>query len=258
MTNEELPENIMEYNIKEIKSILVKKDTSDFLWGLSGLFTKMMKSLSFIPPEYQAGTDIIDYLKENFGSTAAQRRQLEFLMRLFKRLQELENSLDSEFIKKDEFEIYIQRFLDNIKYEQYKEKILAFQNAMVNIATKKFSNNLEIEYFINNLLNFSDLHFKILVFFYNPLNYFKEKGINIEEYRNQTGGENRVIEQVFEDINSQLLELASKELHDKGFTTMKFPFSGGLSTQSAYDRLTQDYLTPLGRRFISFVKDEQI
>ena len=251
----ELPMDILEKDSEEIKSILTERDSSDFMWGLTNLFTNLMKSLGFVPPEYQAATDIVNYIKENFGSTVAQRRQLEFLTLLFKRLKELEQKIDKDFIKKEEFEIYIQRFLDEIKHQQYKEKLLAFRNALVNIATNSVSNNFEIEYFINSLISFSDLHFALLSYFNLPEEKLKEKGIDVNGLKSQSGGEEEILKSLFDNIDFELAKIASKELKDKGYATTQLPFGGGLTTYSTYQRLTNDYLTPLGKKFISFCLD---
>lgn len=250
--DDNLPNDILNRDIEEVKSILTKKEKSDTIWAISNLFLKIVGNFAVISPELKSAADILNFIRDKYGTTASQKRQFDFLMMLFSKLIELEKKIKLEYVRKEEFELYVEKFYDSVKHEQYKDKIIAFRNASVNIATQKFSNSFEIEYFINSLIGFSDLHFAILLYFWNPTEVFKQKGIPIDDYRSQSGGDTPVLEKVFNQTHLQLVEIASKELMDKGFTETKIPFKQSLSTRSTYEKLTANYLTPLGKRFVSF------
>ena len=127
---------------------------------------------------------------------------------------------------------------------------------MVNIATGKVRNNFEIEYFIKHLINFSDLHFALLLYYNNPVESLKVAGINPEELKRQQGGEERIFQQVFKDVNFELIKIAGKELNEVGFTSKDLPVSRATTSMSAYDHLTNNYLTSLGRGFVNFCLDQ--
>ncbi len=252
----DLPDDILEKDGKEVRDLIERREASDVLNGLTTLATNILSSLGILSPQAQATGDVISFLKENFVTSASQRKQLDFLMLLFERLKQLESKIDAEYLKKEEFEAYIQRFLDPIKHEQYEPKVEAFRSALVNIAVGKKPTNFEVEYFINSLISFSDLHFAIFSYFNSPKEILTEKGIDVNGLRAQSGGEGEVFKKVFDGVDIELVRLASKELKDKGFTSTEIPFPGMLTTQTAYDKMTKDYLTPLGKRFISFFIDD--
>ncbi|MBU0459602.1 MAG: hypothetical protein KJ771_02230 [Nanoarchaeota archaeon] len=240
----------------KIKKWLTKKDTSDVIFSLSKLFVNITKSIGILPKEYQVGSDVLGFIEENFFTTASQRRQIDFLLILFERLNNLEEIVQKEIIDKEEFEIYLQRITDNIKHESYKDKILAFRNALVNIATGNIQNDFEIEYFIKYLINFSDLHFALLLYYHKPEEALIKAGIDIQALKRQSGGSERIIQDVFKNVNFELIKVAGKELMDVGFTIKDLPVMRAMGTGSTYEILTQNYLTELGAGFINFCLDQ--
>ena len=242
---------------EEVKKMLTKKSPSDFAWALSNLFSNIIKSFGVIPAEYQTGGEVLNFIKEQFGSTTAQRRQLEFLIDLLRRLDELEEKIKSDYIKPDEFETYVLKCFDSIKYEQFEAKRLAFKNALINIATGKIKNNFEKEYFMNSLISFTDLHFALLSFFNSPEEHLKNAGMNLNSLKAQSGGEERDFQRVFQDVDFELLKLALSELKQKGFITLDLSMWRSASTRTVYESLTTNYLTKLGKNFIEFCLDEE-
>lgn len=84
----------------KIKKWLTKKDTSDVIFSLSKLFVNITKSIGILPKEYQVGSDVLGFIEENFFTTASQRRQIDFLLILFERLNNLEEIVQKEIITK--------------------------------------------------------------------------------------------------------------------------------------------------------------
>ena len=241
---------------EQIKKWLTKRDASDVIYSLSKLFTNIFKSIGILPPGYQVGSDVFGFVEENFFTTASQRRQIDFLLILFERLSKLEDKVQQQIIDKEEFEIYLQRITDNIKHESYKEKIIAFRNALVNIATGRVKSDFEAEYFIKYLINFSDLHFALLLYYHKPIESLIVAGINPEELKRQSGGEVEVLKKVFGYVSYDLLFIIGKELKEVGFTTTELPISRALTSMTALQVLTNNSLTDLGKKFVNFCLDQ--
>jgi len=242
---------------EKVKNMLTKKSLSDFGWALSNLFFNIVKTFGFIPPEYLSSGEILNFIKGEFGLTQTQRKQLEFLVGLLKRLDELEEEISTNYVKTNEFETYVLKCFDSIKYEQYEAKILALKNALINIVTGKISNNFEKEYFMNNLISFTDLHFALLSYFNNPEEHIKKAGIDLNTLKSQKGGEEREFQKVFQNVDFDLLKISLNELKQKGFISLDLSMWRTLSTRTVYDSLTTKYLTKLGKSFIDFCLDKE-
>ena len=257
MSNE-LPKDIMDLDENQIKKELTKIDLVDSMFGLFSSGVNVLRNFLPIPPECLTIQSVIDFIRNNYSTyTIAQKRQLDFIIGLFKKLKELEDRIDKEFVKSEQFELHINRVLDQIKHEQYNDKLLGFRNALVNLAVKNVTNDFEAEYFMSSLISFTDLHFFILSYFNNPEESLKQLNISVEHLKAHSAGyADEVFSKEIFKVDREILRIASQELKSKGFTEHVIPFGGALSTENAYQRLTRVFLTDFGRRFVSFCLEE--
>ena len=129
-----------------------------------------------------------------------------------------------------------------------KEKIKAFQNAILNTALGVSSDNTKGQIFLNLLDTFTIWHIKILHFIDNPTKWFENAGQNPPNF--MMGNLSSVLTNAFPPLSGQqeLLDVIWRDLHDNGFHN-----TSGLMTTMSGNGLLANRTTQLGQEFLKFI-----
>ena len=129
-----------------------------------------------------------------------------------------------------------------------KEKIKAFQNAILNTALGVSSDKTKGQIFLNLLDTFTIWHIKILHFIDNPTKWFENAGQNPPNF--MMGSLSSVLTNAFPPLSGQqeLLDVIWRDLHDNGFHN-----TSGLMTTMSGNGLLANRTTQLGQEFLKFI-----
>jgi hypothetical protein len=129
-----------------------------------------------------------------------------------------------------------------------KEKIKAFQNAILNTALGVSSDKTKGQIFLNLLDTFTVWHIKILHFIDNPTKWFENAGQNPPN--SMMGSLSSVLTNAFPPLSGQqeLLDVIWRDLHDNGFHN-----TSGLMTTMSGNGLLANRTTQLGQEFLKFI-----
>jgi len=132
-----------------------------------------------------------------------------------------------------------------------KEKIKAFQNAILNTALGESPDKTKGQIFLNLLDTFTVWHIKILHFIDNPTKWFENTGQNPPSF--MMGSLSSVLTKAFPPLSGQqeLLDVIWRDLHDNGFHN-----TSGLMTTMSGNGLLTNRTTQLGQEFLKFISTQ--
>lgn len=187
-------------------------------------------------------------LMTDYIPSSKTRRLEEFAEQIAEDLLRLQASVNTEYLKTDNFAfIFEQSFRAVAEYPQ-KEKLEAFRGILVNSATIKDYNEEEKEYFLNLAVNLSILHIRILKFMAIPEKYLEEEGISKEKI---TGGFSQFFPIAIPGVSLEVIRSAFGELNRYGFTNTPKSIFGTMTAGQGLN-LLRGRVTELGNRFIGF------
>lgn len=180
-----------------------------------------------------------------------EKRKQNWMTEVGKKLQELEekSQIDLSSLATNE------QFIDTVLVAtslalktSEMEKIIAFQNAILNTATGECPDKTKGQIFLNLLDTFTVWHIKILHFIDNPSKWFKSAGQTPPQLL--MGSLSSVLKSAFPPLSGQqeLLDVIWRDLHDNGLHN-----TGGLMTTMSGDGLLANRATQLGQEFLRFI-----
>ena len=178
------------------------------------------------------------------------RRVEEFAEKVAEDLKRVASKVQAQYLKTDEFAFVFERAFRGAAENYQREKLDAFRGVLVNAATRMDVGQEEKEYFLVLINNLSVLHLRILRFMVEPKPYLAESGIEEGRVR---GGFSDMFQLVLPGIDAKIVESAFGDLYQMDLiSTDKGIFHTMTSGQGL--RLLGDRVTPLGRRFIEFIR----
>lgn len=131
-----------------------------------------------------------------------------------------------------------------------KEKLTAFQNAVLNTASGESPDETISQIFLNQLDTFTTWHIKILKFIDCPRQWFQQVNQTPPSY--MAGSISSVLKEAFPELKNQddLLDLIWNDLNAAGFHR-----TSGIKTTMSGDGALSDRTTPLGKQFIEFISN---
>ena len=185
-----------------------------------------------------------------------EKRRVEWMNEIASRLKTLEdkNLITVENLKNNEQ--FIDTILQATTYvlkTSEKEKIIAFQNALLNTALPEAPEKTKSQIFLNQLDSFTDWHIRILKFIDYPKEWFKNSNLSLPVF--VSGSTKSVIFTAFPNLKTQgaLLDPIWRDLVNANFVDDD-GLQGNVSSDSALARRT----TPFGREFIEFITSRSI
>jgi hypothetical protein len=181
-----------------------------------------------------------------------EKRRAEWMNEIASKLKELEdkNLLNINELKNNEqfIDVVLQATTHALKTSE-KEKILAFQNAILNTAKGEAPEKATSQIFLNQLDSFTVWHIKVLKFIDNPRQWFQNT--NITPPNLMIGGSiSDVIEHAFPDLKNQddLLNIIWNDLKNAGFHR-----TSGIKTMMTGNGTLSNRTTPFGKQFLNFI-----
>lgn len=201
--------------------------------------------------------------KKNQETQRKLKRLGTFCISLSESLKKIENKINDDFIRKDEFEDIFEHTAYKVMNEYREEKRLCFQNILINSITANICSSDKTVKYLRLLDNMGWIELKVLGVLNNPSKYNEDRG-NIIKNPNDSinywgiglSGQNCV------DILTQLLEENEEEIADAlsylENNRLIIKQSNAIRTQSGGNpiHILDDILTPKGKEFISFIKLE--
>lgn len=134
-----------------------------------------------------------------------------------------------------------------------KEKIKAFQNAVLNTASGESPDQTICQIFLNQLDSFTTWHIKILKFNDSPIQWFQKANRTPPNYL--ASSISTVIIVAFPELKNQddLLDLIWDVLSKAGFQK-----TSGFKTTMTGDGVLRERTTPLGKQFVEFITTDTI
>lgn len=180
-----------------------------------------------------------------------EKRRQDWMMEVGTKLKELEENrkIDLSTLADDE------QFIDTVLVAttlalktSEKEKIKAFQNAILNTALGVSSDKTKGQIFLNLLATFTVWHIKILHFIDNPTKWFENAEQNPPNF--MMGSLSSVLTNAFPPLSGQqeLLDVIWRDLHDNGFHN-----TSGLMTTMSGNGLLDNRTTQFGQEFLKFI-----
>ena len=163
------------------------------------------------------------------------------------------NKIDFQELQNNEqfIDVVIQATTLALKTSE-REKIKAFQNAVLNTASGDSPDKTIRQIFLNQLDGFTTLHFKILKFIDSPRLWFQNAKMTTPECRG--GSISSVIQEAFPELIKQdeLLDLIWNDLHKAGFHK-----TSGIKTIMTGDSVLSERTTSFGKQFIKFITNDR-
>ena len=132
-----------------------------------------------------------------------------------------------------------------------REKIKAFQNAVLNTASGESPDQTVSQIFLNQLDSFTTWHIKILKFIDSPRLWFQKANRTPPSY--MAGSISAVIKDAFPELKTQddLLEIIWNDLRTAGFHR-----TSDIKTTMTGDGTLSERTTQLGKQFLEFITND--
>lgn len=184
-----------------------------------------------------------------------ERRRAEWMNEIAEKLKVLEENktIDFQELQNNEqfIDVVLQATTLALKTSE-REKIKAFQNAVLNTASGESPDKTISQIFLNQLDSFTTWHIIILKFIDSPRLWFQNANKTPPNYKG--GSISSVIKEAFPELKSQdeLLDLIWNDLHTAGFHR-----TNGIKTMMTGDRVLSERTTTFGKQFIEFISNDR-
>lgn len=184
-----------------------------------------------------------------------EKRRAEWMNEIAAKLKELEENkiINFEELQNNEqfIDVVLQATTLALRTSE-KEKIKAFQNAVLNTASGDSPDQTLSQIFLNQLDSFTTWHIKVLKFIDSPKLWFERAGKTPPSY--MAGSISAVIKEAFPELKNQddLLDLIWNDLSTAGFHR-----TSGIKTTMSGDGVLSERTTTIGKQFIEFITNEK-
>ena len=192
-------------------------------------------------------------LMTDYIPSMRQKRLEEFVEGIADDLESLEDRINEDTIRTDEFAFVLERCFRGAAEHYQSEKLQAFRGILMNslVASKVTAD--EREYYLNLVERLSALHLRILAFLSDPKSYLIAQQIPEERI---SGGFSDFMPVAIPGVYPKAIKSAFGDLYQFGFlNTDKTVFDTMTSSQGL--NLLGDRLNEAGQRFVDFCKTPQ-
>ncbi len=201
--------------------------------------------LSTVPFTGGLASLITDYIP------SSRFRRLEDFARLVAEdLKSVADKVDQEYLRTDEFAHIFERSFKGAAEHYQHEKLRAFRGILVNAAVRTDVAQEEKEHFLVLANNLSVSQLRILMFMAEPRRYLADVGINERAVR---GGFADMFRTVLPGMDLDLAKSAFGDLYQSGLISTDKTIFGTMTSAQGL-QLLGDRVTPLGHRFMQFLK----
>ena len=184
-----------------------------------------------------------------------EKRRAEWMNEIAEKLKQLEENKMIDFKELQNNEQFIDVVLQATTFAlktSEKEKIKAFQNAVLNTASGESPDQTISQIYLNQLDSFTTWHIKILKFIDSPRLWFQNANKTPPNY--MSGSISSVIKEAFPELKNQdeLLDLIWNDLYTAGFHR-----TSEIKTMMTGDGILSERTTHFGKKFIEFITNER-
>ncbi|MCB0496786.1 MAG: hypothetical protein KDC79_11675 [Cyclobacteriaceae bacterium] len=208
----------------------------------------ILNSIKAVLANFPIGSGIASLMSDYIPSQR-ELRLIEFTENIARDLSELQNEINENYLKSDEYAFIFEKCFKGAVENYQKEKIMAFRAILINSLTDFEITQTEKEYYLNLVDNLSILHIQILSFIAFPKKYLELNGLDESIV---SGGFKSFFPKVIPNANVEIIKLAFKDLHSYGFTNTDSGIFSAVTASSGWD-LLGDRVSPNGRNFINFI-----
>jgi hypothetical protein len=186
--------------------------------------------------------------------TPLEKRKERWMVSIVEGLEELQekvNGFNVESLSQNELFISILNRTSQLAISNHQEeKVTALRNAVMNTALNIKIDENEQMMFLNLIDSITPWHIKIIDYFYDPRERFKENNINPTEY--MMGSPVSPLVVFYPELvnRDDLINLLVKELYNDGILNIK-----DLHVSMTSNGMYEPRLTEYGKRFLSFIKE---
>jgi hypothetical protein len=183
-----------------------------------------------------------------------EKRRAEWMNEIAEKLKALEEKKVVDFdelsINEQFIDVVLQATTLALKTSE-REKIKAFQNAVLNTASGESPGQTVNQIFLNQLDSFTTWHIKILKFIDSPRLWFQKANRTPPSY--MAGSISAVIKDAFPELKNQddLLEIIWNDLRTAGFHR-----TSDIKTTMTGDGTLSERTTQLGKQFLGFITND--
>jgi len=184
-----------------------------------------------------------------------EKRRAEWMNEIAEKLKELEENKTIDFkelqINEQFIDVVLQATTLALRTSE-KEKIKAFQSAVLNTASGESPDRTISQIFLNQLDSFTIWHIKVLKFIDSPRLWFQNANMTPPNCM----GDNisSVIKEAFPELKNQdeLLDLIWNDLYIASFHR-----TSGIKIMMPGDEVLSEWTTPFGKQFIKFITNDR-
>lgn len=182
-----------------------------------------------------------------------EKRRAEWMNEVSEKLKCLEDNKVISLMELQNNEQFVDVVLQATTYAlktSEKEKIKAFQNAIINTALGEFSDKTLTQIFLNQLDSFTPWHITILKFIDNPKIWFQKANRTPPSY--VSGSISNVLFEAYPELKDQndILRIIWKDLNDSGLQRLS-----DYSSIMSGDGILNSQTTNLGKKFLEFISN---
>jgi hypothetical protein len=185
-----------------------------------------------------------------------EKRRKKWMDDVAERLKRLEVDKRVDLAELQNNDLFIDVVLKTTQFalrNSQKEKLEYLKNALLNVATGKYSDEDTVHSFLNLVDNFSAWHIRILRLYDDPVRWFQEQGKVAPDF--YTAGLEAVMETAYPDLRGkrEVYDIIWRELSQNGLL-------GGASLHAMMtgQGLLQRKTTELGRQFLEFIAESGV
>lgn len=208
----------------------------------------IINGIKAILASFPGGSSIASLMADYIPSQR-EKRIIEFTESIAKDLSELQDDLDENYLKSDEYAFIFEKCFKGAVENYQKEKIIAFKAILVNSLIEFEITQTEKEFYLNLVDNLSLLHIQILSFLAFPQKYLKLNGLDESII---SGGFSSFFPKVIPNADVEIIKLAFKDLYSYGFINTDSSIFNTMTASKGWD-LLGDRVSKNGRSFIKFI-----
>jgi len=164
-------------------------------------------------------------------------------------IKKIEDNIDIDFIKTDEFAFIFEQCFKAASENYQKEKLDAFKAIVINSLTDYRLDNYEREFFLILTNSLTVLHIKILKFLCCPHEYLSENGISESLL---TGKFTDFAPAVFQGVMIQTIMMAFDDLYKYGLISSDYEHFDDKNTSDGFEKI-KDGITMYGAEYYGFI-----
>ena len=196
-------------------------------------------------------------------------RLKNIVRQLIDKVKEIEDSLDEDYLKTEEFSYYFEISLKKAMEEFEEEKRRYLIGFLIGTMENTQTNNAEKDFYLNLIDKLTPLQLKIIRLLNNPEKYFEDNGLDITQIKKELSEPKcafgfsydsddslslyeKFIKHAFGDVNIEIVKISYEELFDLGLTTTKEEIFGNGTSLISGSATIKSRLNEIGNKFINF------